>query len=133
MSITDDIDSITQELSDTQDNVSTLSDASNDQDNRLQSVETTVGDGSNIGQLQFPLNSDTVSYIKGVFPTGSVTLSSGSATVQDTNVLTSSTVIVCRSVLSGTAGNISYTQSAGSLTFLSSNIADNSTLVYVIF
>lgn len=138
---TDQIDNIQSSVDDHEDRLGTAEGSVDDHENRLSSVETSVGDGTTIGQLDFPLTQDSIDRIKEVFPTGTVTLSSGTAIV--TNPMIGPNSIILYSVqTSNGIGSIglgdphlrySYVLSAGSVTFNSSIGTDSSTLGYVIY
>jgi hypothetical protein len=140
--LSDQVDDMQDEVDDHEDRLETAEDTVSDHENRLETVEGYVGDGTAIGQLTFPLNADTISYIQQVFPCGTVQLQSGTATVQNPLIGVNSTVIYCVAAVSGYTPSIpsgggpyasySYTLAPGQVTFNSSISADTSTLAYFI-
>ena len=128
-------DNLDQLSSDTQ---STLDDHASTLDNHEQTLSDVKEKN---GQLDFPLTPDSIQRIKEVFPSGSATLASGTATVKDANIQASSTVIYC--VSTSNIGSViavgnnhvgySYTLSDGQIIFISTINTDSSVINYVIF
>jgi hypothetical protein len=92
-----------------------------------------------IGGLSFPLdpnvqqvlNDNTLSYLQG--RSGTATLSSGTATVNNPFVATNSIIIISRKASGGTLGYLYISaQSSGSFTITSSSSSDTSTINYLI-
>lgn len=86
-----------------------------------------------VGQLDFPLNQDSIDRIKEVFPTGTATLVAGTVTVNDTRIGANSVIFYSVTTPGGTQGSISYSLSTGTVTFISTSATDTSTVAYVIF
>lgn len=127
----DEIDAINDRLDQ---NDSDLSDAADAADERMTDIENTQQDQSAlVGQLDFPLNQDSIDRIKEVFPTGTATLSGGSVTVTDGRIGLNSTVLFSVVSAGGTQGFISTVLGVGSVTFSSNSGADTSKVKYVIF
>ena len=62
------------------------------------------------------------------------TLVAGTVTIANTAILSSNLLMYCRSTAGGTLGNLSYVINNGvSIVFTSDNIADTSTVNYIIF
>jgi len=133
--ITDQIQDIAESVSDHEDRLGQTESIGDDHENRLGSVENVVGDGTTIGQLDFPLSQDSIDRIKEVYPTNTVSLSGGSVTVSDPRIGVNTFVLYCIKTTSGittTPPYYSYSIAFGSITFNSSVGTDNSTLVYLI-
>ena len=113
-----------------------------DHEGRIGTTEevTSQIDPLRINQLNFPLDQDTIDLIKGVFPTGTVTLAGGTATVTDTRI--GSNALILYSVKTSNVGsvlaigapylNYSYVVTPGQVVFTSTIGSDTSTLVYVL-
>lgn len=133
------MDELKDTIQEVSDNLSQLSD---DTSNSIDEITQSVTDVSEkAGQLDFPLTADSIDRIKEVFPTGSVTLTSGVGIVSDPRVNQNNTIIYSVNTSSGipvmAVGNpqvtYSYALGNGAITFISSINTDTSTLVYVIF
>ena len=86
-----------------------------------------------IGQLKFPLTTETVALIKEIFPFGSVDLVGGIFKVDNLNVGVDSIIIISRALASGPLGNLSISaQVSGSFTILSDDARETSTINYLI-
>jgi len=130
----DDNDQAQQDFADNLD--TSLNDIGNTIDEQNQNIENL---NNNAGQLQFPLTQDTIDLIKEIFPTGTITLSGGTATLTDPRIGTNSTIlfnIITPSVPGGglTPPPLYYyvTITGGQAVFNSSYSGDGSILNYLI-
>ena len=93
------------DFSDLTDRVSTLEDSQQESADNLDQLQNDIQqniddlsqqqttDEENIGQLTFPLSQDTIDLIMELFPTGTVTLASGTATLVDSRISPTSTIL----------------------------------------
>ena len=128
------------------DNTDNFSDYQSQTDDSLQTIQDQQAtDEENIGQLSFPLSQDTIDLIMELFPTGTVTLASGTATLVDNRISTTSTIlfnITTPSVPTVTLSGLApytftplyyyVTITAGQAVFHSSNGSDASILNYLL-
>src|ERR1035437_98636 len=120
---------------------SSLQDYTDQLDNNLNDSQAEVDDHetriteleANIGQLTFPLSQDTIDLIKEIYPTGFVTLVSGTATsLLDPRVSPTSNSLLTVSSMIGSPGFLAYTASAGQAIIYSTSGADNSIISYLL-
>lgn len=144
------IDDLQQNIDDTNSNLQDVADnldqfSSDTQDYQNNNDQTISDLQQTAGQLQFPPNEDTTSIIYGLFITGQITLSSGTATLSNLSIGATSTVMFSIATSSGVNGStfsafpvkvnpyyITVTVSAGQAVFQSSFGSDASTLNYFI-
>ena len=142
--INEDLDELGQDFQDFSDNYdsdqSDQQDTNDDIESRMENVETSSG------HLDFPLTQQDSDLINELFPRGSFQLSSGSYTLKDNRISTSSTILYSVMTPSGVPNSINvpstpystslltYTVvlSAGQAVFTSSISGDSSTLSYLL-
>lgn len=131
----EDLNQSIQDLSDRQDDFeSNVGDTTDQIQSQVDDHTQQISDvAEKAGQLDFPLNENSIVRIKEVFPTGSATLSGGSVTVTDSRIGVNSVIQFSPTAFSGTRGGISYAVSAGQVVFTSTSATEASTLSYVIF
>jgi len=118
---------MSQEFDDLVDQVSDLSDNFDDLSNSLGDMTDRPG------QLDVPLDDQTLQAIKGCFFAGVATLVAGSVTVYSAAIFSDSTIIISRNALGGTAGHLYLSaQSGGTFTIQSTSLTDTSSVNYII-
>lgn len=134
----DEVDTSVQDLSDSTDN------ALNDTQTNIQDLSSAVDDlQQSAGQLSFPLTQDTIDLISEQAPSitsylvkngyvGQVVIGGASTTVVSDKVNADSIILLSRKDAGGTMGHLSYSATSGSFTIYSSNVADNSNVIYFI-
>lgn len=131
------IEEITQRLDD---NETSLQDFSDSLDTNLSDIQQTIDEqtqnldnlNETQGQLQFPLNQETIDLIKEQFPVGAVALQAGLATVKDGRITNTSILMLSVSSPAGTRGFLSYAVSDGQVIITSTSATDTSTVTYLI-
>lgn len=132
-------------------NDTTLQDISDTTESNLGDLQTSIEDQQTaiddiqpqLGQLAFPLSQDTIDLITEQSPTimsylyqqnyiGTVVLVAGTKVVSNNLVTANSIIMLTRSTVGGTTGNLSYVASAGTFTITSSSNTDTSTIIYFI-
>jgi hypothetical protein len=132
--LTDQVDNLQDSIDDHESRVSDTESALSEQDGRITDVEQANADNQAlIGQLDFPLNEDSIARIKEVFPSGVVTLSGGRATVTDARIGVNSVILYSIRTFAVLGATYGLALSDGSVEFQSSNAGDSSVLTYVIF
>jgi TolA-binding protein len=130
---------------------SSLQDISDNIDQNLSDQETTDGDfeqrmstlEDSSGQLLFPLTQDTIDLITEQSPAilsnyygqgyaGYTTLVAGTKTIKNSFITANSLIFLTVSTTGGIQGFLSYVASAGQVVINSSNVADTSTVNFII-